>query len=79
MPEHLKAELAKLTQQSQRQDGANDQLRDLHAFANKLGLYDAPRQQKRTQGLPLCPPGHNGKPSLRKACEGFGVPSFLVQ
>jgi hypothetical protein len=41
MPENLKAELAKLTQQPQRQDGVNDQLRDLHAFANKLGLYDA--------------------------------------
>lgn len=41
MPENLKFELAKLTQQPQRQDGATDQLRDLHAFANKLGLYDA--------------------------------------
>lgn len=41
MPENLKTELAKLSQQPQRQDGTNDQLRDLHAFANKLGLYDA--------------------------------------
>lgn len=39
--ENLKAELAKLSQQPQRQDAANDQLLDLHAFANKLGLYDA--------------------------------------
>ncbi len=41
MPEILKAELAKLTQQPQRQDGTTDQLRDLYAFANKLGIYDA--------------------------------------
>lgn len=41
MPDNLKAELAKLTQQPQRQDGNIDQLRDLHAFAVKLGLYDA--------------------------------------
>lgn len=41
MPGNLKIELAKLTQQPQRQDSTNDQLRDLHAFANKLGLYDA--------------------------------------
>ena len=41
MPENLKGELAKLTQQPQRQDGITDQLRDLYAFANKLGLYDA--------------------------------------
>lgn len=41
MPENLKTELAKLSQQPQRQDGTNDQLRDLTAFANKLGLYDA--------------------------------------
>lgn len=41
MPENLKAELAKLSQQPQRQDGSTDQLRDLYAFANKLGLYDA--------------------------------------
>lgn len=41
MPENLKAELKKLSTQPQRQDGAIDQLRDLHAFANKLGLYDA--------------------------------------
>lgn len=41
MPENLQAELDKLTQQQQRQDGALAQLKDLHAFANKLGLYDA--------------------------------------
>lgn len=41
MPDNLKTELAKLTQQSQRQDSTNDQLRDLHAFAVRLGLYDA--------------------------------------
>lgn len=41
MPENLKLELAKLTQQPQRQDGTTDQLRDLHAFAVRLGLYDA--------------------------------------
>lgn len=41
MPENLKIELQKLTQQPQRQDGSVDQLRDLHAFAVKLGLYDA--------------------------------------
>lgn len=41
MPENLKAELAKLSQQPQRQDGTADQLRDLYNFANKLGLYDA--------------------------------------
>jgi hypothetical protein len=41
MNENLKTELAKLTQQPQRQDSTNDQLRDLRDFANKLGLYDA--------------------------------------
>ena len=41
MPENLQIELAKLSQQRQRQDGATEQLKDLHAFANKLGLYDA--------------------------------------
>jgi hypothetical protein len=40
MQENLKFELVKLTQQPQRQDGTTDQLRDLYAFANKLGLYD---------------------------------------
>jgi hypothetical protein len=30
-----------LTQQPQRQDPCLEQLRDLYAFANKLGLYDA--------------------------------------
>lgn len=41
MTENLKAELAKLAKQPQRQDSALEQLADLHAFANKLGLYDA--------------------------------------
>lgn len=41
MPENLKAELAKVKQQPQRQDAALAQLKDLHAFANKLGMYDA--------------------------------------
>lgn len=41
MPANLRAELAKITQQPQRQDGAIDQLNDLRDFANKLGLYDA--------------------------------------
>ena len=41
MQENLNLELAKLRQQPQRQDGNIDQLRDLHAFANRLGLYDA--------------------------------------
>ena len=41
MPDNLNAELAKLTQQPQRQDSTNEQLNDLRAFANKLGLYDA--------------------------------------
>lgn len=33
--------LAKIPQQLQRQDSTNAQLRDLRAFANRLGLYDA--------------------------------------
>lgn len=33
--------LAGIALQPQRQDGTNDQLRDLRVFANKLGLYDA--------------------------------------
>lgn len=41
MPENLRAELAKLSQQPQRQDAALTQLKDLQAFANRLGLYDA--------------------------------------
>jgi hypothetical protein len=41
MPANLQEQLGKLQQQPQRQDGALDQLRDLHAFANRLGLYDA--------------------------------------
>lgn len=41
MPENIRAELAKITKQPQRQDGTNDQLRDLHEFAVRLGLQDA--------------------------------------
>lgn len=41
MPEQLKALLEQIPQQPQRQDSAKDQLADLHAFANRLGLYDA--------------------------------------
>jgi hypothetical protein len=41
MNDQLKAVLNTIPQQPQRQDSTNDQLRDLQAFANKLGLYDA--------------------------------------
>jgi len=41
MNDSLKAVLAAIPQQPQRQDATNDQLGDLAAFANKLGLYDA--------------------------------------
>lgn len=41
MPDNLKALLEQLPQQPQRQDSASAQLADLHAFANRLGLYDA--------------------------------------
>jgi hypothetical protein len=41
MNEQLKAVLKIVPQQPQRQDGNMDQLRDLQAFANKLGMYDA--------------------------------------
>ena len=40
MPDHLKALLKQLPQQPQRQDSTKAQLADLHAFANRLGLYD---------------------------------------
>ena len=33
--------LNKIPQQKQRQDSTDNQLKDLHAFANKLGMYDA--------------------------------------
>lgn len=39
--ESLKSVLESVPQQLQRQDGTNDQLRDLRAFAYRLGLYDA--------------------------------------
>lgn len=41
MTDHLKALLEQLPQQPQRQDSTTAQLADLHAFANRLGLYDA--------------------------------------
>lgn len=41
MPESLRSVLALIPQQPQRQDSAKAQLADLHAFANRLGLYDA--------------------------------------
>lgn len=41
MNANLTAVLNTIPQQPQRQDGSNDQLQDLHAFANRLGLYDA--------------------------------------
>jgi hypothetical protein len=41
MPENLKAVLAAMPQQPQRQDSTNAQLADLRAFAVRLGLYDA--------------------------------------
>lgn len=41
MPEHLKKLLEQIQQQPQRQDSTKAQLADLHAFANRLGLYDA--------------------------------------
>lgn len=40
-PGNLKALLASLPQQPQRQDATNNQLRDLAAFAVRLGMYDA--------------------------------------
>lgn len=41
MPDNLKELLKSIPQQPQRQDSTNAQLRDLAAFANRLGLYDA--------------------------------------
>lgn len=41
MPDNLMKLLESIPQQPQRQDSTNDQLRDLRAFANRLGLYDA--------------------------------------
>lgn len=41
MPLHLKTVLDRIPQQPQRQDATNAQLRDLRAFAIRLGLYDA--------------------------------------
>lgn len=39
--ENVKAELKKVAQCPQTQDGLNEQLKALIPFANKLGLYDA--------------------------------------
>ncbi|ASJ88775.1 hypothetical protein ACEP6V_21100 [Pseudomonas aeruginosa] len=41
MPDKLKELLETIPQQPQRQDSTKAQLADLHAFANRLGLYDA--------------------------------------
>jgi len=41
MQKNLKEVLATIPQQPQRQDGTTDQLRDLRAFAIRLGLQDA--------------------------------------
>lgn len=41
MQDRLKQLLDQLPQQPQRQDSTHAQLADLHAFANRLGLYDA--------------------------------------
>jgi len=41
MTEQLKKLLELIPQQPQRQDSTQDQLADLHAFANRLGFYDA--------------------------------------
>jgi hypothetical protein len=41
MPDKLKELLETIPQQPQRQDSTRAQLADLHAFANRLGLYDA--------------------------------------
>lgn len=41
MPENLRSVFQSIPQQPQRQDATREQLADLHAFANRLGLYDA--------------------------------------
>ena len=41
MNNNFKAELANIDRQSQRQDGANDQMLDLYKFAIALGMKDA--------------------------------------
>lgn len=41
MTEQLKEILKSIPQQPQRQDSTKDQLAELIAFANRLGLYDA--------------------------------------
>lgn len=41
MPENLRSVFHSIPQQPQRQDSTREQLADLHAFANRLGLYDA--------------------------------------
>lgn len=41
MREQLRNLLGSIPQQTQRQDSTTDQLADLHAFADRLGLYDA--------------------------------------
>ena len=41
MREQLKTVFDLIPQQPQRQDSTSQQLLDLHAFADRLGLYDA--------------------------------------
>lgn len=41
LPDEYRKLLEQIPQQSQRQDSAKTQLEDLHAFANRLGLYKA--------------------------------------
>ncbi|WP_409286882.1 hypothetical protein [Pseudomonas guariconensis] len=41
MHDQLQKLLDQIPQQPQRQDSTKAQLADLHAFANRLGLYDA--------------------------------------
>lgn len=41
MNSHLKDLIKQIPQQPQRQDSTDAQLADLHAVANRLGLYDA--------------------------------------
>lgn len=41
MYEKTKEIIRKIPQQVQRQDSTDEQLRDLYAVANRLGMYDA--------------------------------------
>ncbi|MHC5208771.1 hypothetical protein [Pseudomonas chlororaphis] len=52
MSDQLKQLLEQILQQPQRQDSAKAQLAELHAFANRLGLYDAADAIKAMIGKP---------------------------